>query len=101
MNCKPGDLAIIVRSTCGNEGRIVRCIRLLGFLPSIAPDGKQIRDWSWVVDRQIPDWSGRMCRDVHDGQLRPIRDPGDDAVDEFARPKHDETLKPKRQLEHC
>ena len=27
MNCKPGDLAIIVTSNAGNEGRIVEVIR--------------------------------------------------------------------------
>lgn len=27
MNCKPGDLAIVIRSVAGNEGKIVRCVR--------------------------------------------------------------------------
>lgn len=29
MNCKQGDLAIVVRSHAGNEGKIVRCLELL------------------------------------------------------------------------
>jgi len=29
MNCKKGDLAIIVSSSCGNEGKIVQCLELL------------------------------------------------------------------------
>ncbi|MCV5968706.1 hypothetical protein, partial [Lactococcus petauri] len=28
LNCKPGDIAICVRSKAGNEGRIVTCLRL-------------------------------------------------------------------------
>ena len=29
LNCKQGDLAIIVKSEAGNEGKIVRCLELL------------------------------------------------------------------------
>lgn len=29
MNCKQGDLAIVVRSEAGNEGKIVRCLELM------------------------------------------------------------------------
>ena len=28
MNCKQGDLAIVVRSYAGNEGKIVKCLKL-------------------------------------------------------------------------
>ena len=28
MNCKQGDIAIVVKSFAGHEGKIVRCIRL-------------------------------------------------------------------------
>lgn len=33
MNCKQGDLAWIVRSLCGNEMKIVECIKLVGESP--------------------------------------------------------------------
>ncbi|MGF6837034.1 hypothetical protein QF001_000901 [Paraburkholderia youngii] len=33
MNCKPGDLAIQIRSTSGNEGRIVKVLSFLGSDP--------------------------------------------------------------------
>ena len=29
LNCKQGDLAVIVRSASGNEGKIVRCLALV------------------------------------------------------------------------
>ena len=32
MNCKQGDVAIVVWSACGNEGKIVRCVRFAGDL---------------------------------------------------------------------
>lgn len=28
MNCKQGDLAVVVRSYAGNEGRVVTCVKL-------------------------------------------------------------------------
>lgn len=29
LNCRAGDLAVVVKSQIGNEGKIVRCLRLL------------------------------------------------------------------------
>lgn len=83
MNCKPGDLAIVVRSYAGNEGKIVRCVRLLseaqlwegpGIDSLISPD--------WEVDLPLRNCGGGMQSSIPDCLLRPIRDPGDDAVDE-------------------
>ena len=75
MNCKQGDLAIIVRSTCGNEGKIVHCLELFpaGFA-LIHPDLGPV----WRVDRRISSiWSnGSVAFDdchVPDSALRPIR----------------------------
>lgn len=77
LNCKPGDLAVVMRSFQGNEGRIVRCIRLV-----------QVR---WERGEECPTWEiyPPLQNVVHhartfcpDFQLRPIRDPGDDARDE-------------------
>lgn len=76
MNCKQGDLAVVVKSYRGFEGRIVRCVRLVGN-----------REWvnlgvqpTWYVDPPFPvkDYPHHIA----DSQLRPIRDPGDDAQDE-------------------
>lgn len=86
MNCKPGDLAVVVKSIAGNEGRIVRCIRLDPMASSL----KQIDAFGriyppepyWEIDIALPDFSGQMNKSFADEQLRPIRDPGDDAQDE-------------------
>ena len=86
MNCKPGDLAVVVKSWAGNEGRIVRVIRLCqetsknhnidsrGILTAPEP--------YWVIDQALPDFKGTLHKTFADSQLRPIRDPGDDASDE-------------------
>lgn len=79
MNCKPGDLAVVVRSKCGNEGVILRCIRL-------SPKSEHKLDprhlLVWLTDRDTVDTHGGSSPYMPDAYLRPIRDPGDDAVDE-------------------
>lgn len=82
MNCKPGDLAVVVRSYAGNEGKIVRCIRL-------APDnrwidavsGRLFRAATWVIDRQLMGAGGDYSARIEDSLLRPIQNPGDDVHD--------------------
>lgn len=80
MNCKPGDLAIIVRSCAGHEGKIVRIVRWVG----------KVRGWvgddRWETDTQLRGERGGLTRSMRDSALRPIRDPGDDAKDEMLRP---------------
>lgn len=71
MNCKPGDLALVVRSILGNEGKVVRCIRWSEKWPGV-----------WVIDRPIGLLDGCAVSYAPDWMLRPIRDPGDDAQDE-------------------
>lgn len=79
MNCKPGDLAVIVRSLCGNEGRFVEVVNgdvyelpgdlgLSEFAPlwRIRPLGELVS--SWGVNRAESAFP--------DAWLRPIR-PGD------------------------
>lgn len=93
MNCKPGDLAVIVRSFDPNAvGQLVTVLERApehdfwlpsGMLTGSGPD-------AWVVSfaaafRTSSKFGGRLlvthgaCRDAH---LRPIRDPGEDARDE-------------------
>lgn len=76
MNCKPGDLAVAIKSEAGNEGRIMTCIRFLGSVRGYFGD-----DY-WEVDRSLPGKFGNMEPIFRDSGLRPIRDPGDDATDE-------------------
>jgi hypothetical protein len=83
MNCKPGELAVFVRSMSGNEGKIVRCLRIKSDW-----DGLMKRDGSiepgvvWEIDPPVPAWSGNGTAYALDSYLRPIRDPGEDAIDE-------------------
>lgn len=75
MNCKEGDLAIVVRSIAGNEGKFVTCQR-------IASDDelKSTRFLAlgpvWVIDRALPTNMNSMLALANDCFLRPIR-PGD------------------------
>lgn len=65
MNCKPGDLAVIVQDEYGHhEGKVVLVVRRS---PVIA-DG-------WVVTPELRDLEGWDCHPC-DKHLRPIR-PGD------------------------
>lgn len=90
-NCKPGDLAIFVRSKTGlNLGRIVRCIELVGV-------GQQTYDGEvlifenpnavvWRIEQPIPlrrRGGDRiiMVPFATDENLRPLRDnPGEDEI---------------------
>lgn len=78
MNCKQGDLAVIVRSFCGNEGRIVRCLKFYG--RGAFKDGTVFDD-IWIIDGRFarPDLKALRCGGdaaISDSWLRPIR-PGD------------------------
>ena len=81
MNCKQGDLAVIVRSTCGNEGRFVTCISLIPMHSFLQPDGRIIIGPSWVVEPPIFGWLGDKAPGVRDALLRPIRyNDGEDEI---------------------
>jgi hypothetical protein len=81
MNCTQGDLAVIVRSWAGNEGKIVRCIELVGLLPASSPGGRARVVPIWRVDRALMAWDGTCDYEAADDQLRPIRD--NDGEDEI------------------
>jgi hypothetical protein len=79
LNCKPGDMAVVVRSSAGNEGKIVCCIRLSNWTGLIGPSGTMNHGAVWEVDRPLRAWSGESNHFVLDKSLRPIRDnPGED-----------------------
>lgn len=83
MNCKPGDLAIVVKSEFCNEGKIVTCIRLASDA-DLAQYGYGSQGWvHWLVDRVISSGNGRPCPFMPDKYLRPIR-PGE-GEDEMLR----------------
>lgn len=95
MNCKPGDLAIVVRGA-KSGGRIVRCIRLVSMgAIMLTKCGRpvQLTGWTepvWALDGwvvfEIAPYGEVEVPAAADSCLRPIRDPGDDAKDEMLRP---------------
>ena len=66
MNCKQGDLAIVIHSAAGNEGKIVRCLRM------VMGGGTWGYGPRWVTD---PPLRGTLLpvQAVLDSCLRPIR----------------------------
>lgn len=81
MNCKPGDLAVVVNSKAGNDGKLVTCIRLAR-AKILNRNGAFESGPIWEVDKELASFSGSRDRYIADRQLRPIRDPGEDAQDE-------------------
>ena len=84
MNCKPGDLAVVV---CAGrlEGRVIRVTSLD---PGRSPCGRPL----WLYEGDLTDPDGFRYESIWDHILRPLRDPGDDAVDEMVviagKPEH-------------
>lgn len=75
MNCKPGDLAIVVRSAAGHEGVICRVIRFVGELPEWTGNDR------WETDHKHSGLFGGITNTFQDRCLRPLRDqPGEDEM---------------------
>ena len=90
MNCKPGDLAVVVRSNFGNCGKLVRVIgpsplngKPLGTKAEIAGGKFQVKSYpsafSWVIEalgQPLVKESGKSYQicPAGDHHLRPIRD---------------------------
>jgi len=81
MNCKPGDLAIVVKSAAGNEGKIVRCERLASSL-ELKETLYNPNYPTWVIDQPLKTKFGFYRALAPDFFLRPIRNPGEDAKDQ-------------------
>lgn len=67
LNCKPGDLAIVVKSMAGNEGKIVRVLKFRGI--DVWHHGNDL----WETDTTAP---GTIAKSnlFRDEWLRPLRD---------------------------
>lgn len=87
LNCKQGDLAIIVRSACGNEGKIVRCVEFCGVVVGVpSVDGRWHRFRGgprpvWKIDRPINFGNAVSIVQItycSDDKLRPLRGDLDD-----------------------
>lgn len=83
LRCRPGDLAVVVKSWAGNEGRIVRCLELVGCRIWITPDRGESVVAAWRTDTLLRDVDGDFDNEIADDQLRPIRD--SDGQDEMLR----------------
>lgn len=89
MNCKPGDLAVMIKGQ-KSSGLIVRCIRLLQVGEIVNTKcGRPVRvpePTRWLLEGFVyrgPIYGGTLLVPIADDkELRPIRDPGEDAVDE-------------------
>lgn len=91
-NCKVGDLAIVVKSWAGHEGKIVRIVGDAGIVGWLGIGYHK----SWFIDQMLVSEFGNPKNKMADFQLKPLRDNGGD----------DETLawagKPRDGLiEHC
>jgi len=79
MNCEKGDLAVIVKSYAGNEGKIVRCLELVTGVSFEMPNGVIENVPAWKIDQSLTGWRGGKSDRVQDYRLRPLRDnPGTD-----------------------
>jgi hypothetical protein len=68
MNCKQGDLAVILWSGAGNEGKVVRCLEFVG---QEFWDGGLVG--TWRIDRPLVGANFVCDSFIADDQLRPIR----------------------------
>ncbi len=97
MNCRPGDLAVMIHGP-KNAGLIVRVVCLLTKGEIIkATCGASVRVLTantWLLEQAIlrncSDGVPRYSPCARDDEMRPIRDPGDDARDEMLRPLPEE-----------
>jgi hypothetical protein len=78
LNCKQGDLAVIVRSHAHNEGKIVECVRLIP-----APFWAIENGPRWIISTPVVDSRGHLIDSIADKCLRPLRDSG--GLDEMLR----------------
>ena len=77
LNCKQGDLAVIVRSAAGNEGRIVRCVSFRGYVT----EGVIYGGARWNVEPAVPRSDGGTIDHLADDNLRPLRNTrGEDEI---------------------
>lgn len=69
MNCKQGDLAIVIKSYQGNLGKIVRCLE---YIPNFKWEG--LSNGAWYVEGNITNIVKKGNNYIHDSQLKPLKD---------------------------
>ncbi len=56
MNCRPGDLAIVIRSSAANNGKAVTCLELVSAASlNISPEEGPL----WRIDREL-EWENEL-----------------------------------------
>ena len=70
MNCVKGDLAVVIRSKCNNEGKIVHCVKYLGERQLVSIK----RSNSNVVEPPLKGVFGNYGHNFPDRDLKPLRD---------------------------
>ena len=90
LNCKQGDMALVIRSVAGNRDKIVQCLRAVGPMNMLWPDDRVTVEFMWEIDRDLARLDGRSTKLVPDSFLRPIRDqPGEDEMLRIAGRPHE------------
>ncbi len=84
MNCKPGDLAVVVRPLTYNPNALGMVVEVLQWIPSMLFKSGYEPAYGIRAPRPLKQFGGDWHREgwVRQSSLRPIRDPGDDATDE-------------------
>lgn len=80
LRCKQGDLAVMVRSMAGNNGKVFKCIRL-ATTAEMAGEGFDFKRYGpmWFTDARFNCSWGHTTNLCFDFQIRPLRnDPGQD-----------------------
>ena len=78
MNCKPGDLALVVKGR--NRGKVVTCVRLLNGGTQLEHGVIRDDEAVWELDRVLS-WPEGAAAAICDHALMPIRPPASDESD--------------------
>lgn len=71
LKCRQGDLAIIIKSKAGNEGKVIACVKYVSTPPLFDLCGNEPYDY-WEIDRALTSSAGRQLKYIHDSWLLPI-----------------------------
>ena len=74
MNCKLGDVAIVVNSIRGNLGKVVMCLEYVGLVRWLNNDGSSVECPTWKTDTDFNNPLPIFTYLIADDQLRPLRD---------------------------
>lgn len=77
MNCREGDLAICIKSAAGNEGKIFKCVKGIGYIFFLDADDRLFRDFAWQISPDAANFAGMKSDLMPDSFLKPIQGDGD------------------------